>query len=98
MNQVATNNFQRRVLKLVMSFDRIFLFRKLFVVLAMLLLITGLSYAQNSSHGLKSSRPDAPGKSLSAAKERIIVGETKQLGAGAVRSWVSLDGSGNPTA
>jgi CRISPR/Cas system CMR-associated protein Cmr5 small subunit len=102
-NQLTVNSFQSRVVKLMMSFDRIFLFRKLFVMLAMLLLVTALAFAQSSvnrsSHNrLKSSKADAAGKSLNAVKERTILGETKQLGAGEVRSWVSLDSNGNPTA
>jgi hypothetical protein len=100
-NQVVTNNsFQSRVLRLTMSFDRVFLCRKLFVVLAMLLIVTGMAYAQSSGNHNKpkNSRPDAAGKSLNASKERVIVGETRQLGAGQVRTWVRLDGSGNPAA
>ena len=102
-NQIATNSFQNRVLQLVMSFDRIFLFRKLFVMMAMLLFVTALSYAQSdgsrSGHNrVKSSRANAPSVSLNAPRERIIYGETKPLGAGEVRSWVSLDGNGKPAA
>lgn len=96
MSQNASNNFQSRVLKLVMSFDRIFLFRKLFVVTAMLLLVSALSYAQGTSS--RSSHGKSKGSRASAPKERVIVGETKPLGEGSVRSWVSVDASGNPTA
>ena len=102
-NQVAVKSFQSRLLALAMSFDRIFLFRKLFVLLAMLLVVTGLSFAQSSgsrsSHNrLNSAQPDAASKRSDVSKERVVAGETKQLGAGQVRSWVRLDSSGNPTA
>jgi hypothetical protein len=103
-NQIATNSFQNRVLNVVMSFDRIFLFRKLFVMMAMLLLVTALAFAQSngarrSGHNrVKSSKANAASESLNAPREQIIYGETKPLGAGQVRSWVSLDTSGKPTA
>jgi len=102
-NQIATNSFQNRVLKLMMSFDRIFLFRKMFVVLTMMLFVTGLSFAQTagarrSDNGANSSQANATRESLNSPRERIIYGEAKPLGAGEVRSWVSLDSNGNPTA
>src|SRR3954462_12960042 len=95
-NQIATNSFQNRVLKLVMSFDRIFLFRKLFVMMAMLLLVTALAFAQSngarsSGHNRgKSSKANAASESLNAPREQIIYGEAKPLGSGQGRSWGSL--------
>jgi Domain of unknown function (DUF5602) len=86
---VTAESFQGRALALVMNADRIFLCRELFVALATILVVTGMVFAQRPAHGRKA----AP-----ASKEKIIVGETKPLGAGQARSWVSLDRNGNPTA
>lgn len=102
-NQVSVNSFQGRALALAMGVDRIFLFRELFVALAMILVITGLAFAQRplnqgSQSNLSVSQPTNAGASLNDAKDKQIVGETKPLGNGQVRSWVSLDKSGNPTA
>lgn len=105
MNQVSVESFQGRALALAMGVDRVFLFRKMFVALALILIITGLVFAQSSpanhrtlTNNLNSSQPNAVSESLSVAKEKTIVGETKPLGKGQVRSWVNLDGNGNPTA
>jgi hypothetical protein len=103
MNQVSVKSFQGRTLQLVMGADRIFLFRELFVALAMILVVTGLVFAQRpvtqgSQSNLSVSQPTKGSASLNDAKEKTIFGETKPLGNGQVRSWVSLDKSGNPTA
>ncbi|MBA2731587.1 MAG: hypothetical protein H0U54_01715 [Acidobacteria bacterium] len=44
-NQVSVESLQNRALALVMGVDRIFLFRELFVALALILVITGLVFA-----------------------------------------------------
>ncbi|HKR00461.1 MAG TPA: DUF5602 domain-containing protein [Pyrinomonadaceae bacterium] len=95
-NQIAIGSFESSPLALVMSVDRVFLFRKFFVALAVVLVATGLVFAQrsggrNASMNLKSS-PSA------ATKAGTIVGEVKQLGKGQVRSWATFDRQGNPTA
>ncbi len=103
MNQVSVNSFQGRALQLVMGADRIFLFRELFVALAMILVVTGLVFAQRpvnqgSQSNLSVSQSAKVSASLNDATAKQIVGETKPLGKGQVRSWVSFDKSGNPTA
>jgi hypothetical protein len=102
-NQVSATSFQGRALRLVMGVDRIFLFRELFIALAMMLAVTGLVIAQRPAtqrkpENLSRSQPAAANKTLSVSKERTIIGETKPLGAGQVRSWVNVDRNGNPTA
>jgi hypothetical protein len=101
MNQVSVESFQHRVLALLMGADRIFLFRELFIALALILVLTGVAFAQHPANhrkpaNLNSSQP--AGESSAASKEKTIVGETKPLGSGQVRSWVSVDQKGNPTA
>lgn len=96
-------SFQGRALQLVMGVDRIFLFRELFVALAMILVLTGMVFAQRpANHGNQSNlsvgTPARVSENVSDAKEKTIVGVTKPMGKGEVRSWVSLDKSGNPTA
>jgi hypothetical protein len=82
----GTETLTGRVLAAVMRVDRIFLRRELFVALAAVLMVTGLVFAQR------------PANRAAAPKVRTIVGETKPLGAGRARSWVSLDRDGRPTA
>lgn len=103
MNQVSVRSFQGRTLRLLMGVDRIFLFRELFVALAMVLVATGLAFAQSpvnngNQKNHSAAPPAASAASASDAKDKIIVGETEPLGQGQVRSWVSLDKNGNPTA
>ncbi len=103
MNQVSVNSFQGRAFRLVMGVDRIFLFRELFVALAMVLVVTGMVFAQHpvnqgSQSNLSISQPNGINTNLNDAKETTIVGETKTLGKGQARSWINLDKSGNPTA
>ncbi|MDT4896937.1 MAG: hypothetical protein QOH25_2014 [Acidobacteriota bacterium] len=102
-NQVQVESFPSRALALVMGVDRVFLFRELFVALAIILAVTGLVFAQRPANhrkptNLNSSQPAAVTESSTISKEKTIVGETKPLGLGQVRSWVSLDRNGNPTA
>jgi hypothetical protein len=98
-DRVHVGSFERRVLALVMQADRIFLFRKLFVALSMILVVSGFVFAQNPGNNLNSSQPVAVGKSATAGSKAVtFFGETKALGKGQVRSWVSLDLNGNPTA
>jgi hypothetical protein len=102
-DQISVESFQSRALAFVMQADRIFLFRRLFVALSMVLVITGVVFAQNPGSSLKqtsmnSSQPVVAGKGLAVSKAGTFVGETKPLGKGQVRSWVTLDSSGNPTA
>ena len=103
MNQVQVESFQRRALTLLMGMDRIFLLRELFVALAIILVVTGVVFAQHpANHGQAvnppSSQPAAVTASPTVSKEKTVVGETKPLGRGQARSWVSLDKDGNPTA
>lgn len=101
MNQVSVSSFQGRALAFLMEGDRIFLRRELFVALALVLVLTGMVLAQQpvnqptptSQHKLQHT---VAGPNVSA--EKTIVGETRSLGKGQVRSWVSLDKNGNPTA
>lgn len=102
-NQVSVESFQHRAVALLMGVDRIFLFRELFVALALILGLTGLAFAQHPANHRKptnqnSSQPTVVTESSVVSKEKTIVGETKPLGNGQVRSWVSLDQKGNPTA
>jgi hypothetical protein len=102
-DQISVGSFQSRVLAFAMQADRIFLFRKLFVALAMVLVICGVVLAQRPASrleqtSLNSSQPVAASKSVAVSKAGTFVGETKPLGKGQVRSWISLDGNGNPTA
>jgi hypothetical protein len=102
-NQATVESFHGRALATLMGVDRIFLFRELFVALAMVLVVTGLVFAQSPVNNGKqttrnSSQPAAVKERTVVSKEKIVVGETKTLGKGQVRSWVSLDGNGNPTA
>jgi hypothetical protein len=105
-NQVSIESFQGRTLHFLMGADRIFLFRELFVALALILAVTGLVFAQHPTdhrkpaNSISSQSATVAAASISPAvsKEKIVVGETKPQGNGQVRSWVSLDASGNPTA
>jgi hypothetical protein len=101
-NQVSVESFQGRALALLMGVDRIFLCRELFVVMAIILGVTGLVFAQSPAHrnqtSLNISQPTGVNENSSGAKDKTIVGETKPFGKGQVRSWVNLDRNGNPTA
>ena len=83
-----------------MRVDRIFLFRKAFVALAMVLAVSGMAFAQRPVNSQQASRNSSNPIAVSSvdAKTKTIIGETKPLGAGQVRSWVRLDQNGNPTA
>lgn len=86
-----------------MRFDRIFLCRKLFVALSMILVVSGLVFAQQPGNhrkqtSMNSSQPIAMSKEATGSKTVTFVGESKPLGEGQVRSWVTLDAGGNPTA
>jgi hypothetical protein len=101
-DQIAIGSFESSPLALLNGVDRIFLFRKLFVALAMILAITGLVFAQHSgaqrnSMNLKTAQPTSTESKASLAS-KTIVGETKPLGKGQVRSWASFDQQGNPAA
>ena len=103
MNQVSASSFQGRALSVLMGVDRIFLFRELFVALALVLVLTGMVFAQQpGNQRILASRnnlqPSIVGGSSDITKDKTIIGETKPLGKGQVRSWVSLDKNGNPTA
>jgi hypothetical protein len=102
-DQISAKGFQSRVLTLAMRVDRIFLFRKLFVALSIILVVFGLVFAQTTATSQRqtiqnSSQPVAVGESSTASKVVTFFGEAKSLGKGKVRSWVSLDADGNPTA
>ena len=103
-NQVFVKSFQGRALQFLLGVDRIFLFRELFVALALVLVATGLVFAQrpltegNQTDKSAVAQPAHASTSSKDAQEKIIVGETKPLGQGQARSWVSLDQKGNPTA
>ncbi|HEX8922714.1 MAG TPA: DUF5602 domain-containing protein [Pyrinomonadaceae bacterium] len=100
MNQIPVGSFQGRAFSLLMGVDRIFLFRELFVALALVLVLTGMVFAQSPAHrnqtNLSVGQPVS--ESPNSAKEKIVIGETKPLGKGQVRSWMSLDKNGNPSA
>jgi hypothetical protein len=100
-NQVSLRSSNGRALALVMRFDRVFLLRELFVALAIILLVSGLAFAQTRTAGSKGSigsQQVAANTNAITAKGRTIVGETRQLGKGKIRSWLRVDGKGNPTA
>jgi hypothetical protein len=102
-DQISVGSFQSRALAFAMQADRIFLFRKLFVALSMILVISAVVFAQSPASrseqtSLNSSQPFAASNSEAVPKTVTFVGESKPLGKGQVRSWVMLDGSGNPTA
>jgi hypothetical protein len=102
MNQIPVGSFQGRALSVLMGVDRVFLFRELFVTLAIILAVTGMVFAQSpaprNQTNLNIAQPVGAGERLSGAKEKMVAGETKPLGKGQVRSWMSLDKDGNPTA
>jgi hypothetical protein len=102
MNQIPVDSFQGRALSALMGADRIFLFRELFVALAIILAVTGMVFAQSPAHrnqtNLSVAQPAGANESSNNAKDKTIVGETKPLGNGQVRSWINLDKDGKPTA
>lgn len=102
MNQIPVESFQGRALSVLMGADRIFLFRELFVALAIVLAVTGMVFAQSPAHrnqtNLNTMQPTGAGESSNNAKDKTVVGETKPLGKGQVRSWINLDKDGKPTA
>jgi hypothetical protein len=102
MNQIPVGSFQGRALSALMGADRIFLFRELFVALAIILAVTGLVFAQSPAHrnqtNLSVAQPASVSESSNSAKDKTVVGETKPLGKGQVRSWINLDKDGKPTA
>jgi hypothetical protein len=102
MNQIPVVSFQGRALSVLMEADRIFLFRELFVALALILVLTGLVFAQSPAHrnqaNLETRQPAATTESSSGAKDKTVVGETKPFGKGQVRSWMNVDKDGKPTA
>jgi hypothetical protein len=101
-DQVLQRGFNARALAWVMQVDRIFLFRELFVALAMILVISGLALAQTPANRIKGTNSNGSGAAISSsstgAEARTIIGETKQLGNGTARSWLRVDANGNPTA
>jgi hypothetical protein len=104
-DRIRVGSFESRVLALLMQADRIFLFRKLFVALSMILVVSGFVFAQNPGSSqkqtsLNSSQPVAVGSKSTTAVSKTVTfyGEPKALGQGQIRSWVSLDTNGNPTA
>jgi hypothetical protein len=102
-NQVSASSFQARAVSLLMGVDRIFLCRGLFVGLALILALTGMVFAQQpvrpaTSPKQNNLQPAGASESLNVANDQTIVGETKPLGKGQVRSWVSVDKNGKPTA
>ena len=102
MNQILVGSFQGRALSALMGADRIFLFRELFVALAIILAVTGMVFAQSPAHrnqtNLSVGQPVGVSENVNGAKDKTVVGETKPLGKGQVRSWMSLDKDGKPTA
>ncbi len=76
----------------------------LFVTLVMILAIGGLVLAQTGQRRRTHTKPSTytltvgTGKSSAPTKAGTFVGETRPLGNGAVRSWVTLDKNGNPSA
>jgi hypothetical protein len=103
-DQISVGSFQSRALAFAMQADRIFLFRKLFVALSMILVVSGMVFAQRPINSreqasLSSSQPlPVSSRSVNVPRAGTFVGETKPLGKGQVRSWVTLDANGNPTA
>jgi hypothetical protein len=101
-NQVSVESLQGRALQVLMGVDRIFLFREVFVALALILAVTGVVFAQHPTNHREPTNATSPqlaaNTSTIVSKEKIVVGETKPHGNGQVRTWVSLDASGNPTA
>src|SRR5829696_6371202 len=103
MNQCSAGSLQGRALSVLMGVDRIFLCRQLFVALAIILVLTGMVFAQlpvkpRTPTNQNTLQPSGAGESSNVAADKTIVGETKALGKGQVRSWVSLDKNGKPTA
>lgn len=103
MNQVSVGSFQGRAFSALMGVDRIFLCRELFVALALILAVTGMVFAQQPASQRTPAmqnnlQPPAASASSNVSQDKTIVGETKPLGKGQARSWVSVDKNGNPTA
>ena len=103
MNQVSVGSFQGRALNALMQVDRIFLCRELFVALALVLVLTGMVFAQQpvtqrTPTNQNNLQPSGAAGSTNVSGEKTIIGETKPLGKGQVRSWASVDKNGNPTA
>jgi hypothetical protein len=77
--------------------SRITIFRQLSMALALLLLIIGMAFTQGAVLGAgkqKGRRSNVPAK----GKAGTFVGATRPLGSGTVRSWVTLDEAGKPSA
>jgi len=80
-----------------MMASRIMIARHISMVLALLLLIIGIAFTQGAVLGARTyqARPSSvPAK----AGARTFVGATRPLGSGSVRSWVTLDEKGKPSA
>src|SRR5687767_15368160 len=97
MNSILARSLHGRAHALAMRIDKIFLCRKLFVVLAMVLGVSGLVIAQrpahqqrNSSHASvettsRSNEALTNDRAPAAVAEERIFGEAKPLGNGVAR-------------
>ncbi|HEX8708191.1 MAG TPA: DUF5602 domain-containing protein [Pyrinomonadaceae bacterium] len=96
--------FGSRALGRIMLADRIFLFRKSFVGLALMLAFAGLALAQGmrtdrrSRLSLEDRAIPAADRTSGPSSLRTYSAPSQPLGNGSARSWVSVDGQGNPTA
>ena len=83
-----------------MTADRIFLFRKMFVALALLIVVAGLTFAQYSGRNATAPSVSTPTGTVSGGPAKAVTfnGENVPLGKGLIRSWVRLDGDGKPSA
>jgi hypothetical protein len=68
--------------------------RTISTALALLLLIIGMAFTQGAAFGQNRKISQAPAKT----KAGTFVGASRPLGSGTVRSWVTLDGAGKPSA
>lgn len=78
--------------------QRISLYRYFSTVLALVLFLVALAFAQSVALGSPVDKRSGKRRVSTASKAGTFVGATKRLGEGTVRSWVSLDREGKPIA
>lgn len=78
--------------------SRIIIFRHLSRVAGLLLLIIGIAFTQSAVLGAGKVKGRRSGNVPAKGKAGTFVGATRPLGSGTVRSWVTLDEAGKPSA
>ena len=78
--------------------QRISLYRYLSTVVALVLLLVAVAFAQGVALGSPVDKRSGKKSATTKSKARTVIGTTKSLGEGTARSWVTLDREGKPTA